>query len=95
MSHHPAWTPDWLRAQPASLGGIFAHAQFSDHVDGTVQGLDTWLRLDRGMGPADAYQQMRTLITDDTLQVSADVTFANVKRTVHYIDVSTMLDLNL
>ena len=75
MSQDPAWTRSdeggWTGVAPTSLPGIFAHRQFSGHQDGAVQGLYTWLRLARHLAPTDAYQRVRTLITDDSLQVSA------------------------
>lgn len=96
MSQHPAWTKSsagWTGTAPVTLGGIFVHRQFSQHQDGAVQGLYSWLRLDRQMDAATAYQQLRTFISDDAFQVTASVTYATKTYPVHYIDVSSVLDL--
>ena len=96
MSQDPAWTKSsagWTGTAPTGLGGIFAHRQFSQHQDGAVQGLYTWLRLNRQMPAVDAYTRLQAIIIDDALQVSAPVKFGGKTFTVHYIDVSSVLDV--
>jgi hypothetical protein len=98
MSQDPAWTKSdagWTGIPPATLGGIFVHRQFSQHQDGAVQGLYTWLRLNRQIDASAAYELLRTLISDDSLQVSASVTHDGQTYLVRYVDVSSTLDLKI